>query len=312
VTKYVLPEDQDEYGDFCFHHLKRLATVRKFSPLIHYTSGANLINIVNSGELWATQIGCLNDAKEILHSVELLKHAIEEHEKTGPDEKFAILLAKMRALLSEPNPENAGMFVVCFSERRDDLSQWRAYGGPDGGYAIEFEIEKLLEATKNKGGYLVPVTYDMDAKTILLADIIKWTEIFFLRGIEKNRAPTLEDWIDEFAPCWLDHLSWLAPLLKHPAFKDEVEWRFIYSLKSEDFENLRFTERKSMMTRHIPVNFSAPNAKKYTPLPISSVVVGPKVQQRLSQVAVGDLLKSKGYADTVSVTLSDIPFRTAH
>lgn len=311
-TKYLLPEDKAKYKEFVDHHFMGLAKRRPILPLYHYTSGTSLIRIIESGKLWTTQISCLNDAKEIIHAIELLQNAILQREKCAVSPEFALLLVQLRELLANPNPEVAGIFVTCFSERRDDLSQWRAYGGAEGGYAIEFDTEKLLKSTVENRGYLMPVTYDEDAKEILMADILKWSEEYFMEGLRLSRAPSPEEWADEFARYWLDSLAYLAPVLKHPSFKDEAEWRLIYLLKFEDVQKLQFVEHQSMMTRHVPLEFSKANSSGYTELPLSGVMVGPKIHQRLSRIAVGDLLASRGYvAENVPVTLTDIPFRTA-
>lgn len=312
-TKYLLPEGTEKYKEFIRHQFANLAVMRfPCPPIYHYTTGTNLIEIIRSGELWTTQIACLNDVKELLHAVDVLVDAISEREKQPLRDDFAALLGKMRELLTEPDPEAAGVFVACFSERNDDLSQWRAYGGPDGGYAIEFDIETLLTLVAKRGGYLIPVTYDENAKDILMTEILSSSEIYFDEGIANERAPSTEEWVNEFAVYWLSQLAFLAPMIKHPSFKDEKEWRLIYYLREEDVSKMRFTERSSMMRRHLPLTFSTPDKNGNTPLPIKGITVGAKAYQKLTSFAVGDLLKSKGYAaDQVPVTLSDIPFRIA-
>lgn len=308
--KLVKPEDSAKYGDFCLHHLRNLASLRRPVPLYHYTTGESLIQIIESGSLWATQIACLNDATELTHAVELLQDAIVKRRKSTVTHEFAILLAKMDELLSVSSPEVAGIFVICFSERRDDLSQWRAYGGTEGGYAIESDYSKIQQAAAKKGALLVPVTYDGTAKDNLMADVMKWSEIYFMEGINDQRATTHEVWADEFARIWLWNLSWLAPILKHPSFRDEAEWRLIYFLKDEDVPHMRFSQRQSMLTRHIPLHFTEPDNCGNTKLPIANIMVGPTSHPRLSQMGVGDLMRTNGYADAVKITTTNIPFRT--
>ena len=53
------------------------------------------------------------------------------------------ILTRLDEALSNPGVEIASVFVTCLSERRDDLSQWRAYSGGEGGYAIQFDLIKL-------------------------------------------------------------------------------------------------------------------------------------------------------------------------
>lgn len=313
-TKFITDADKARYGDFFLHHLKLIGSRRPVVPLYHYTTGSTLIRMIESGQLWATQIGCLNDAKEMLHAIDLLRATIAAELLVSSTDDFKMLLRKMDELLERPRPEVASAFVICFSERRDDLSQWRAYGGTNGGYAIEFDHLRLREAGQKNDGVLVPVMYDDGAKRVIMGDIMKWSKQFFEEGVVNKRAATRDEWIDEFARFWLFNLSFMAPMLKHHSFEAEAEWRFVYWFGEKDVPNMKFLQRQSMITRHLPLSFGDPNANGYTALPITGVMVGPAVHPALSQIGVGDLLKSKGYGKPAlpPVTITDIPFRTVH
>lgn len=320
-TKFITDEDKADYFGFLKHHFDQLVTSRvqgggrqavKFRPLFHYTSGENLIQIIQSGELWSTQIACLNDTKELVHAVDVLLEAIKERQNGKLRPEFDKLLRTISSILSNANPEVVGIFVSCFSESKDDLSQWRAYGGANGGYALEFKTEELLQYASRMNAYLVPVTYDQTSKNAVMSDILKWSEIFLMRGISASRAPTTDEWIEEFAAFWIEQLTYLAPLLKHESFKGEQEWRLIYQLRPSDLTNLRFTERATMMRRHLPLVFNEKDENDYSSLPISGVMVGPKTYQKLTKIAVGDLLTTKGYStEEVPVSASEIPYRLA-
>ncbi len=308
-TKYVQAEDKARHDEFFRHHFGGLGRKRPMVPLYHYTNGANLIRIIESGKLWATQIACLNDAKEMVHAVELLEAAISVREQAEISDEFSTLLTKFRELLANFSPEIVGAFVTSFSERKDDLSQWRAYGG----YAIEFDIESLLKFSAERSRFLLPVAYDAGTKNILMSDILEWAEKFFNEGILLKRAPSLEAWVEDFAAYWLDQISYLAPVLKHPTFSDESEWRLIHFLRPDDLQQLQFIDRQSMMTRHLPLELSEANEVGYTPLPITGIIVGSQSDWKVSCISVGDLLIKNGYLiDNVAVTHTEIPYRTAH
>ncbi|MEQ8506870.1 MAG: DUF2971 domain-containing protein [Rhodospirillales bacterium] len=319
-TKFITDKDKAEYSHFGQHHFDKLVAnklvdrkwePRELVPLYHYTTGENLIKIIRSGELWTTQIGCLNDSKELLHAIEIFRKSIEERLSKNLSVEFEALLLKMIEILDGANSDATGVFVACFSEEHDDLSQWRAYGGVSGGYSLKFDTKLLLQQLANQNAYLAPVTYDSDTKKYLMASILEWSENYLMHGIQNKRAPTTEEWIDEFANYWLLQLSHLAPLLKHQAFEKEAEWRLIYYLKDEDFKRLQFVEKTSMMRRHLPIQPGNADPNGYTPLPISGITVGPKSHQRLTRLAVGDLLHATGYSsEQVPVELSDIPYRT--
>jgi hypothetical protein len=120
-------------------------------------------------------------------------------------------------LLGDPRPESAGVFFTCFSEDGDDLAQWRAYSGGESGYALRFDPRRLVTAGMEHQTLLFRVEYKPKHHDILLDDILKWIDEFFLRGIMRNRAQTPE-WAEEFAAVWLDQLAPFAACIKHPSF----------------------------------------------------------------------------------------------
>ena len=67
--KYIRPEDENSYGQWTTTYIFKFFPV-PIRPLYHYTTGAGLIEILKSGELWSTQLSCLNDASEFLYPIE--------------------------------------------------------------------------------------------------------------------------------------------------------------------------------------------------------------------------------------------------
>src|SRR5690348_17316850 len=123
----VTPAEQAEYFRFAFGEIQAHFARKPPSPLWHYTTGQTLIEIIRSGEVWFTQIGCLNDAMELRHAIKLLRDALQARRKTHtptPDEDLLYSMADA-ALAQDAAPSNE-WFVFCLSEKADDLSQWRA------------------------------------------------------------------------------------------------------------------------------------------------------------------------------------------
>jgi len=128
-----------------------------------------------------------------------------------------------------------------------------------------------------------------------------WTEKFFLDLEGAKKAPTVEAWADEFCIHLLRHLVSFAPCIKNPSFRDEKEWRLIYHRRADDQKRMKFVQRQSMMSRHIPLRLKKP-------LPLVEVLVGPCRHPRLSQVAAKDLLLKNGF--DASVKFTEVPYRT--
>ena len=310
--QYLSPADEVHIGGFLAHLAQRFFLLPN-SPLYHYTTGENFINIMRSGELWATHTACLNDTTELVYAIDQLHRRVKTH-MTGPHNSAADpIFTRLDEAFSNPGIETSPVFVACFSQRRDDLSQWRAYSGGEGGYAIQFDPQKLRKAGilptsdgKSEPQILLArVEYDPANHAGMFDDILQWTERFFL-GLDGIRAaPTVDDWANEFCRYWLDQLAIYAPCIKNPVFKDEEEWRLIYYLRPDDPTRMEFRQRQSMMSRHIPLRLKKP-------LPITEVLVGPCRHPRLSQIAAGDLLLAHGYGPSVvKVEITGVPYRTA-
>jgi hypothetical protein len=136
--KYIRDEDQEAYVAWTSTHLGHFFPLG-VPPLYHYTSGTGLIEIMKSGELWSTHLNCLNDASELLYIMSRILRRVEQKlaSPLSPEVKF--LLERITATLMTTKLGIWPWFVACFTEDGDDLSQWRAYGSGEGGYAIEFD-----------------------------------------------------------------------------------------------------------------------------------------------------------------------------
>jgi hypothetical protein len=308
-TKFVNDIDKATYADFFRHHLINIVGSRKRVPLYHYTNGGTLIRILESGQIWSTHVSCMNDSKEWIYAIESFRRGLAEYRKGTVNQVFEPCLSRMERACDNPDASTVAVFLTCFSEKADDLSQWRAYGGP-AGYALAFSLDQIIATVSSFGGLnlISPVMYGWEGARLLVEDAIKWAEHFFLQGIAGQRAPSVEEWADDFVAYWLWSLSFYAPFLKHESFRDEAEWRLVHLLQNEDKPNLTFQQRTSMMTRHLPLPLGQKKGGS-TLLPLERIIVGPSNFSALSRIAVGDLLVKCGYADAVPVDNSSIPYR---
>lgn len=310
-TRHLSEAIKAEVSNFCRHHIGQLGN-RPIPRLHHYTSGSALINIVNSGCLWATQISCLNDSKEAQYAVDLLSAEIQKELTSATMAKEKVILEEMQKLVSGTDTSSAGTFVFCFSAREDDLSQWRAYGGGESCFSIEFDVHQMLAALPINSATLAPCEYDPTRQETFIKDIVRCAKMFSSAEYDVQPKGQRSCWVEEFVAYYLWNVSFFAPILKHPAFKDEEEWRIVHWLRPEDVERLRFQHRQSMISRHLPIYFSEPREDGYRPLPIKSVMVGPSRHRAISRIGVGDLLASKKYPQAVvqAVKTTSTPFRT--
>jgi hypothetical protein len=145
TTQYLSSADKTQIDGFLNHLSQRFFLIPD-GPLYHYTTGENFIKIIQSGELWATQTACLNDTTELVYSADQLLRRVKAKMDAPHNPAIDPILTRLNEALSNPDIEVSSVFVTCLSERRDDLSQWRAYAGGEGGYAVQFDPIKLREA----------------------------------------------------------------------------------------------------------------------------------------------------------------------
>ena len=304
--KYITNDDFAAYEVWCRPHIEAFNPLPS-GPLYHYTTGHGLIEIIGSGELWSTQIACVNDSSELLYPITLLRERVHAMlGSTGSQVEF--LLKKIDEGLTEPKISTEGRFLTCFSEDGDDLSQWRAYGRGEGGYALQFDSLFLRNLPPPVTTILGKVEYDRSNQDRFLQTVLTGCIRFFLDGLEKNRAPTIDAWAAEFLPYWASLVIMFAPYIKHPKFSGEREWRLVYHLQDEAMPRMKYLQRGSMMTQHVPLRLMMRDGQPR--LPLTGVVVGPCRHKEISAVSVGGLLRTHGYSVNDSpVSVTAMPFR---
>lgn len=304
--------ERDEYFKSVFDILQKIGRPLP-SVLWHYTTGTSLIKIIASSEIWATHISCLNDHRELRLSSALLSEALERYAKANalsPDDQ--VLLDEAVKGLAGDTGHTSWWFVACFSEAKDDLSQWRAYGSGEGGYAIGFNAQELSRICASDKSYIAPVQYDPDIQTSVADEVASQTFTYFRKGRHLRSTEAVDEWVQTFLQAWAAATTFLGPIAKHRAFGGEREWRIVRQLRPDDFPRMKYIQRESMMSRHLPLRIGGPfvgSAGKKL-MPIAEIMVGPNRHKEVSRVSVGDLMRTFDYPDDKrNVTLSEVPFQ---
>jgi len=282
----VTHEEREQYTAFSMGMWKQL-----FQPLPqvlwYYTSAATFARILKTGEVWSTQISCLNDHSEFRYSVRLLREELKQY-RNNTDEHIGFLARHLYETLQQDGADISWFFVFCMSSVRDDLSQWRAYGGGEGGVSIGFDPSKIIQTAMGQRGYVAPVRYTEQDHKAIVKDVANTTLKFFREGLQRRPGADRQKWTDSFLTAWRDHIVYVAPVLKDSSFQDEREWRLIVNLRDEDLTRVEIQQRSSLISRHLPLSFG-------DKLPIREVVVGPCRHPSVSLVSVGTYLRARGY-----------------
>jgi len=275
---------------------------RKPRILYHYTSASGFVGILTSRAIWATNIRFLNDSSEYDFALDLARSVVQDRLERAHG-KFDIALNSVfqERLLKDPTAE---VYVSSFTENGDQLSQWRAYSAPAGGFAVGFTSRLLARSTdSNRHWFLAPCVYDSQNQWEIIRSVF---QIAAESAEENRRAGIDHDRVFRESFKLIGRLIPLvAPVLKDPSFAEEQEWRLIHLPESFEYAAPLFRQGRSML---IPYHEHA-LAEQAVRLPIEEVIVGPTPHVVLAQNAAQMMLETHGLIST-KVESSLIPYRT--
>jgi Protein of unknown function (DUF2971) len=285
--------------------------------LYHYTSPDGLLGIIQDRQIWATNLLFLNDSMELNYAIQMLQQAIEKMEANLPKEEFQFIkeLGKQLGDINAPLSQNINSIYVCsFSKNEDQLSQWRGYCPDGSGFSIGFDINsslgKLIEEQNFK---LFKCIYDENEQLEIIRRFLE--EV--LNNFRKygNDLANTKRWEDFFQ---------LAPMLKHPKFQEEDEWRLIS--KPRGIDGVQFRSGKSMLIPYVKIKLdeskdkAGEDNKKEILRCIRKIYIGPSLHTNLSHISLENILRSEWvYGDVnadgmpiqkCEIIESDIPYRS--
>ena len=254
----------------------------------HYASLETAIKILNSFEMWCTNVSFSNDPSEGVYGQSLIDDVCTR----DPD----LLLAGARKLVAD---EIEG-YATSFSADPDELTQWRAYCANGRGVAIGVETEALLLRT-----HLVftHIQYDHPQQVRLAKAILNVFRGLMLAA--KSRPPRIR------------HLAYvltvsfviLRAMLKDPTYHSEREYRLLDALPKDPKRHdtsLEYFQRRDQSVPFFRVDLrdsSAAGAKQ----PVREVYVGPCLD---FADAEAQLRRTSAYnVQAFSIVRSRVPMR---
>ena len=267
----------------------------------HYTDLAGLAGIVGSQDLWLTNARFSNDDEEMTHGYGVVRTVIEQRLAGAllPGEKEC--LEELQRLLADPEAE--AVYICCFCQDGDLLSQWRGYGANGSGVSLAFDPAGFSFVTgpdSPRFGLvrLWSVFYDDPIQRNLVNEAI-------LFGLQFPGTP------EQQARRAADAIRFFLPTFKNARFKEENEIRLIFTPDPNcnppppppDFRVARGMLVPYYRLQVLQGNRSAPH-----PLPMRALRVGPSVSKGLNAQAARMLLAKAGRPE-VTVDVSSTPYR---
>lgn len=327
------------------------------SLLHHYTTADGLLGLLKSKRLWATHAAFLNDPSELRYAAQLIGEVLEEaipldekEAEGGFLSRFVTTLLKgqsAKAWISElvsASRDRAEVYLACFCQNGDLLSQWRGYGGAGDGYSVGFAgrlIASPAVASETNPVILRKVIYDPPTqKRIIQTWVDKLHELsesvprakdFFeflrikaaqvragtppppeaLRDEMQKRteeAALARQRLEECRAAFKQFLTECLVCYKDPAFKEEQEWRVIQFGTAG--REVKFRTRKGHLIPFVELDLTRPDGEFAGRFPLRRITFGPTLDPATTKPALSLLAGAHGYTKpAVEIHQSRIPFR---
>jgi hypothetical protein len=249
----------------------------------HYTDTQAFKGVIEKAALWATDFRYLNDSGELVYTwaafVERLDQLVAQsgdHAEAYRAQHEALRLLNARDLMQFDD----AIFVACFSELHDEVTQWTGYGDKGRGLALGFDSERIAALNVPQyhhglGGQLRPM------KAIVGGGLDSGQEIEFKWGThlqkvaygDAARDRVVDGLIDTVQRCCENVEPFNAkvfncisqthalvhrlPLVKHSAWEYEQERRFTIT---EHFGGRSFSYRQAVQGLGQPFSIYAQGA----------------------------------------------------
>lgn len=193
------------------------------AKLYHYTSKNGFLGIIENKTLWASGILYMNDEKETRIPFEILEELLKEDKNADIREKIDRIMEDRKVFLDLYEAfRGFEIYVISFSEKRDDLNLWRGYGDNASGICIEFNSKDLLNALKENQNQI---------------ELLSWEKCIYDKQEQKNKIQSLLDSVKEgndFNDAkFFEEMCYLSTYFKDESFRDEHEWRITVKLGTE-------------------------------------------------------------------------------
>lgn len=264
--------------------------------LTHFTTLSGLHSIVQSKQLWASNVSFLNDRRELKHGLDASLAAIKIIIGSSAYQRWNDALRSVVHHLEAGEIPNT--YALCLCARSDVLSQWRGYGGGVQGVSISFDQDKLTASLKPEKARLCRVIYANFSTVSKVRKSLR-SELDALNYTAKVTSALTPKESEIEARVIVDRL---LPQFKHLGFSEEREYRYVVQQRTIR-DDVKFRANGNVLVPYIHLPRSSSDD-----FPIVKVTVGPGKDQILTKESIELFLRKYGYA-TVKVVLSDVPYR---
>lgn len=277
--------------------------------LYHYCGTDALIGILSSQHVWFTHVDYFHDYSEVKHGASLICSSIEEIRSNNPlSKKQNIFLEALLEKYQNPFKNfHSDIFVSCFCEKPDVLSQWERFANQSAGYSLGFEFTDSLKLGYTPGrmcgAWMLKVIYEEKHQNAIIQNSIK----LFLEHLADEIDSKPYDSVNLFQ----NLVGSLIYAFKNKFFSEENEWRILINLISTNgsnsfFEKIQFRNSNGRVVPYLQIRFIEPSLRDPY-FPLREVWIGPRAAENDAK-SINFMLGKHSLSD-VAIKSSLIPLR---
>lgn len=272
-------------------------TVPLPTQLHHYTSIHGLQGILIKKAVWASLLHFMNDSREWLYALDLVKLSLDRKLTLHKGSQWLAFLAELSG--SFGRIESLNICAFSLTAMPNQLSQWRAYCPPEGGYTVSFDSGLLRQHLDRHHFTLRPCVYDIHEQERQIEELTNG----ILAGVgELHDESAIENARETALGRFAYELSLIAPILKHPDFREEEEWR-AFSLVPSNDPRMEYHIKGSVAIPHCVLGLQT----KTLSFPATGITVGPNVHQNLAMRGMVAMASAAG--TRIPIGRSETPLR---
>ena len=271
--------------------------------LYHYCGLDAFLSIIKNSTLWLSDIRKSNDYLECEYCRDKINEKIRGFLE---DDKEALEAWDFGYNINSDLSMDMISYVACFSENKDQLSQWRGYADNGAGIAVGFSRESFADLKEAAPSHISfrKVIYDEKEQEKFIERIARES----IKAMETKPVAQVAAELNQ-------NYRLQFPVLKNASFEEEAEWRIIFNDsfskrkrhvgKNILFSGIRYTVREKRLVSYIEMDFSK---LKYNA--IKEIWIGPKAEVEIQDIL--HLLDVYGYYDDVENYNESAPIKIAH
>lgn len=237
---------------------KTFLTKRKRPKILsQYSAIPTFKGVIENNNLWATHWAFLNDAKELKRGLEVAKLVIADMKKMENLKSKKSYLRILENLISSLTKKEIysiiDVYVLCFSEKKDNLNMWRGYGDGYNSIVIDYSTVDFKLAEKIVGVSLIGrINYCEDEqKKMMLMYLMQYCEL--IEKINERFPSQKEQAFKDMLNYFILGIVILSLFMKEKYWNEEKEWRIIFLNPSDDLLDFRETDKGFVPFVKVPI-----------------------------------------------------------